>query len=287
MTGDPGPDGQPAPTSDLPPDPAVVPPASDSAPGFAAVSSPAAAGATPPARPRNRTRWGLVVGGATALGALAVKVLIGFLAVSVAGQALGALFGGPYDRLPSDVRSGFELRLDSALGSQLNGLSDADRTARVQALIDDGLPRLDDATLVARFGLLGQAIDQTDVATCAAFARADFGGTQASDEVSTKLVSGLDDPSLQRWVEINIEAIEAAARGAPPAHVITADDANAQLTTLVDGLSAADQATSSSLTSGGTVTDADACAVERSLDQGTLALAPADLAVMARLVVSP
>jgi hypothetical protein len=229
---------------------------------------------------------GVIIVAAAAMGAVALKVLTGVLVAGIAAQALTGLFGGPYARLPSDVRNGFEHRVDAAVGDRIEGLSAPQTEARIEALLVDGLPRLDDETLVARLRLQVQALDAADTATCAAFTLSDLGVARPTDEVSMAFIEGLDDASLTRWVEIQVAALEAAGRASPAARTVTteADELIAAVTEMVP---AADLDSIVALTSGASVSDAAACSAGRAIYHGVLALEPDDLAVVARFQVSP
>lgn len=250
-------------------------------------AGPAPAGDRQAARSSKSKRAGLVVGVVAALGVLAVKFVLPLVLVSVAGQALEAVFGGPYARLPSDVRDGFERRIEAAVGDQLEGLSDEEQSTQVQALIKAGLPRLDDATLETRYRIAGRAFDRADTATCAILARAVFTGTEPSDNSNTKVIGALDDTDLRRWFEISVQAMEAEARGAPAATTVT----DAAVEPLWEGvgsaLSATDLAALVSIGNGETVDDASACSALRELYRATLGLPPAQVTLFARYDVSP
>jgi hypothetical protein len=231
----------------------------------------------------------ILVGGVAvviAVGWLAIKVATGLLVAGIAAQALGLLFGGPYARLPADVRGGFERRIDAALGSQLDGLSDAESDARLTALVADGTTRLDDATLVDRLRIQVAGLAAADEATCEAFALSDLGVSRATDAQSTAFISALDDASLTRWVEINVLALEAAARGSPAPRTVTSE-VDAAMISVVADLPAAETATLQAVADGEPVNGAAACAAERAIYTRLLALGPADLALVARYIISP
>jgi len=257
----------------------------DAESGTSPQAVPAPGVASPPAPAPNRLRRSLIWGGVAGLGVIAVKVALSLLAVSVAGHLLGAVFGGPYQRLPDDVRGGFEQRLDAALNHQLDGLSDADQKARLNALIFGGLPRLDDATVLAHLRLQVAAVAKADVPTCAAYARIDFAQAKAPTDLSLKLIALLDDAQLQQWAEINVEAIEAEVHKSPAARTVAASDVAPAFGTVLQSMPTADLATVQSMVSGSTVSDAAACSAERSINTEAFKLPPSDLALVARYVV--
>lgn len=243
--------------------------------------------AAPPPPPSSAKRAGIIVAVVAGLGVLVVKFVLPLVLVGVAGEVLGGVFGGPFGRLPADVRSGFEQRFDTAVGDTLDGLSDEAKGTRVLALVKGGLPRLDDATLASRLRLTVAALNTTDTATCAAVARAQILATEPSDEDSSKMISGLNDADLRQWFEIALEAVEAQARGAPAARVVTDSEMDSIFTVLIGALSEADTATFGALSSGGTVDDAAMCSAIRALNAATLAQPEADVMLLARYDVSP
>ena len=293
------PDGPPAPA---PPGPGSAGPAGAapgsgwSTPSGPSWSAPAAppppgpeSGAVPPAAPpRNRGRLGLVLAAlAGGAGIVAVKILSGLVVGSVVGSALGSFFGGPYQRLPPDVRTQFEQRIKAGLGNQLDGLSETAAVDRVRSLVQRGIVRLDDPLLVRYMTVQVQALDHSETATCAAFARASVGGKVPSAEISRGLLGKLDDRSLQEFMEINVRALEAEARAAPAARTISEDQADAMFERLAPRLSSQDVDTIQALGAGTTVTDEAACSAVRNLYDTALTMDPADVALFARYDVQP
>jgi hypothetical protein len=279
-----------------PPGPGSVPGATWGSAAGPAWSSPAVppppgpeAGPMPPAAPpRKRGRLGLLLAALGAgAGIIAVKVVSGLLVGSVVGSALGAFFGGPYQRLPSEVRNQFEQRVKTAVGSQLDGMSQATAADRLRTLVQRGLVRLDDATLVRHLTLQTQALDHGDSASCAGFARASIGGKPASADVSRGLMAALDDRSLQEFLDINIMGLEAEARAAPAARTVTDAQAQALFETLAGRLVEQDIVAIQALVAGTTTTDESACHAVRSLYDTALTMTPADVAVLARYDIQP
>jgi hypothetical protein len=246
-------------------------------------------GAVPPAAPpRNRGRLGLVLAAvAGGAGIVAVKILSGLVVGSVVGSALGSFFGGPYQRLPPDVRTQFEQRIKNGLGNQLDGLSEAAAADRVRSLVQRGLVRLDDAVLVRYMTMQVQALDRGETATCAAFARASVGGKVPSADVSRGLLGTLDDRALQEFMEINVRGLEAEARAAPAARTVSEDQADALFERLGARLASEDVDTIQALGAGTTVTDEAACHAIRNLYDTALTMAPEDVAIFARYDVQP
>lgn len=270
--------GEGSPPGELPPSPEIL---AHNAPLFAAATS---TGTKPRSGGRGRAigLTAAVVAGVAVLG----KLGIGFLTATVVGGALGLAFGGPFERLPADQKQQLEQRFDAAVGKTLDGLTDAQETAKVEALVSSGLVRLDDEPLVERMGLFIAMLKQSDDATCAALART-MGGGQPDDAVVEKSVNSLDTASLGRWYEINLSAIEAEARGTPAARTADVAEVDAIFTKVVPMLSASDTQALVALSEGSEVTDADACAAFRNLYALVGDLEDRELAVMARYDVSP
>lgn len=247
------------------------------------------AGSMPPAAPpRKRGRLGLVLAAlAAGAGIIAVKIVSGLLVGSVVGSALGNFFGGPYQRLPSEVRSQFEQRVETALGNQLDGMSDTAAADRLRSLVQHGLVRLDDAALVRHLTLQTQALDSGNTATCAGFARASIGGKAASADISRGLMEALDTRSLQEFLDINIKGLEAEARGAPAARTVSEAQAQTMFETLANRLSEQDIGSIQTMSAGTTTTDEAACHAVRSLYDTALTMSPSDVVLLARYDIQP
>ena len=263
--------------------PAGLPDGPETAPPEAAV----AGGAEQTRSGLSTRRAGLLVAGLGALGLLALKFVLPLVIASIAAQSLGAVFGDPYARLPSDVREEFDERVDAAAGERFRGLSDDEQLAMVQGLVARGLARLDDATLVAYFRLASTAFQRTDVSTCATVARAMFVGATPSAETNLKVVGALDEAGIRQWVDISVEALEAEARGHPAARTVTDASIDPLVADVVGQMTAGDLETVGAIAGGETVSDVSACSAIRGYFGAVLALPPAELALMARYDVSP
>jgi hypothetical protein len=215
-----------------------------------------------------------------------VRVALGLFAATVVGNALGTFFGGPYSHLPADQRQLLEQRFDTAVGTSLDGLSDADASTAVGNMIADGMPRLDDATLVDRLRLFTAIMSQSDVATCGSIARSASSG--AIDETAaSNAVASLDADSFGRWVEINVSAIEAHARNDPPQRTADVSAVNGIFDQILPQLPAADTATLVAMSNGSDVTDTAACDAWRHLYSTLFTLSSDDLPTIALYDVSP
>lgn len=242
--------------------------------------------APPPTRPKGRILAGAGIVAAVVIG-LALKFVLPLIVGGVVGSAISGAFGGPWERLPADVRSAYEQRLQSAAGNQLDGLTDAQVASKIDGWLAGGYPRLDDARLVRHLELAVQALGATDEATCAAFGRHSLVGAAFSDASEAKLVGALDAAATIEWVGLNVDAIEAELRGFPEPVAVSTADSDALVTTLLDRLTEAELATFAALGSGGSATDPETCGAIRSLYNGILVLDPADKALMARIDVQP
>jgi hypothetical protein len=240
----------------------------------------------PASRPKGRI---LAAGGivAAVVIGLALKFVLPLVVGGVVGSALSGAFGGPWERLPSDVRDVYEQRLETAAGSQLDGLSDTQIATKIDGWLAGGYPRLDDAKLIRHLELAVQALNATDEATCAAFGRTSLVGAAFPDAAEAKLVGALDSSSTIEWVGLNVDAIEADLRGSPDPVAVSAAESDALVTRLLDRMSEAELATFAALGGGGSATDPETCGAIRALYNGILVLEPADKALMARIDVQP
>ena len=244
-----------------------------------------AAEAPAPRRPKAAILGAIGVVAAVAV-AIGVKVLP-FFAAGVIGSALSGVFGGPFDRLPSDVRGGYEQRLETAIGDRLEGLSDAEAGARIEQMLFAGLTRLPDDRIVRHLDLQVRALRVTSEATCAAFGRQSLGGLTINDDTSNDLIGSLDDAALAEWIGINVEAIEAESRGTPDQRFVTDAEVADVFDSIVGGLTPGQLNTISIVSNGGTAADADVCSAIRALYDETQDLDPVGKAAMARYDIQP
>ena len=281
-------------STDTPPaaPPAVPPPLfpTDPQPVGAAATPAAPAAAEPPTLPK--TGGGARIGaalavGAAILGALFVKFVLPLILVGVAGGVLGVAFGGPYMQLPGDVRSGFDQRLEAALGDSFDDLSEDQQSARIGQLIDGGMPRLDDGLIAENFRLTAKAMVAVDDANCAAIARATFAGTEPSDDAASALVGTLEGAELEQWFEVRIAAVEAEVRGSPAQVLITDAAVDPLFLRLFPIMSEADTNTLASISTGGTADDAALCSAMRGLYSSVLRLSASDALLFARYDATP
>jgi hypothetical protein len=141
---------------------------------------------------------------------------------AVTGSWLATWFEAPFLRLPADQREQLEGRFDAAVGDTLDTLSPDARLAKVKDLSASGYTRLGRRTAAEYLGLYAAALEATDIATCAEIALSDRYGSDPSVGINAALAS-LDTSSYGRWVEIQIESIEAETRSAPRPSVAQED----------------------------------------------------------------
>ena len=271
-----------------PPQPEVTPP-----PEF----SPPPAGPEPqwlppgdPQQAPRRRPTTIIVGAIGLVAALAVAIgvkVAPFLAAGVLGSALAGAFGGPWDRLPADVRSGYEQRVESAVGDRLTGLGDAEKANRLEAIIKSGMPRLSDGRLVERLALQTSALASTSESVCAAFGRKSMGGQTVDADTAEAMFGSLETDQLVVLVDISVEAIEAEAFGAPEPVFASEAEASALIDTIFATMTEADIQTIVAVSGGNPTTDAEVCSAIRSLYGGVNDLDPASQVVMARIDVQP
>jgi hypothetical protein len=224
---------------------------------------------------------------AAALGAIFVKFVLPLLLVGAAGQVFDSAFGGPYMRLPGDVRSGFESRLEAALGATLKDQSDAQQTATIQGHVKAGLPRLSTSLVDANFRLTSKAIGAVDVASCAAVSRAVVTGAEPPDAAATAMINTLSDSELQQWFEIRVSAIEAQARGTPDQVLVTDETVAPLYDELFAVMDPANIDTIGKIATGETVEDEALCTAIRDLYASVLTLSTEDALLFAQYDVSP
>jgi hypothetical protein len=285
------------------PSPDADVPARDDGVGFAAITDPpgppdsqlgpaATPDSMPPVAPPPKKSPIALIGVfiavvAAAAGAIFIKFILPLVLVGVAGEVLDTAFGGPYTRLPGDVRAGFEERLKTALGDSLNDKSDAEQTAAILAQVKAGLSRLDDGLVDTNFRLTSKAIGAVDVANCAAVSRAIVGGAEPPGAAATAMIDTLTDAELKQWFEIRVSAIEAEVRGSP-AQVVIGDEAVSPLyDKLFLVMDAGNIETIGQIATGQTVEDEPLCTAVRDLYVSVLTLSAEDVVLFARYDVSP
>jgi hypothetical protein len=228
----------------------------------------------------------LVVVGA-ALGVTFVKFVLPLILVGAAGQVFDAAFGGPYMRLPQDVRAGFEQRIEAAVGDRFEGKSDAELATGILALVKAGLPRLHDGLVTRNFELTGKAMGAVDVPSCAAVSRAFITGAEPPNDPITAMVGTLSDAELQEWFEIRVSAVEDEVAGSPPVIDISDEEVAPLYDKIFAVMDPAHIQTIGSIAGGQEVEDEPLCAAVRGLYFSVLTLPAEDVTLFARYDVSP
>ena len=253
-------------------------------------SSPGDSTIAPGQASSRRTRRGPLFGGlailAGVIGTIGWKLLVGTVAAGVVGGTLSAFFGGPWDKLPSGVRSSYQHRLETAVGNRLDGVSDTAARAQFQTWLQGGYARLDDARLVRHLQLEIDALRRADEKDCASFGRQSVGGKAIDGDTSAHLIGSLDQASMAEFVGLNVDAIEAELRGSPAPVLVSNAESGALFERLLGQLSTTQMQTLSSMSSGTSVDDHTTCDAIRGLYSQSLTLDPSSLAVLARLDVS-
>ena len=265
-----------------PPQPEVTPPATG---GWVPPGSAAGETATSGRRPKT-----IIVGAIGLVAALFVAIgvkVAPFLAAGVLGSALAGAFGGPWDRLPADVKHGYEQRVESAVGDRLTGLGDGEKANRIEAIIKSGMPRLSDGRLVERLALQTTALVSTSESVCAAFGRKSMGGQKVDAATAEAMFGSLETDQLIVLVDISVEAIEAEAFGAPEPVFASEAEASALIDQIFATMTEEDIQTIVAVSGGDPTTDAEVCSAIRSLYGGVNDLDLTSQAVMARIDVQP
>ena len=238
----------------------------------------------PPAPKRRRPLWvlGGIGGAAISAGAIGAKFLLGTVAVGALSGTISAIFVGPLDRLPADVRAGYEQRLQAAVGMRLDGMSDEQKSRAAQKWVTDGILRLDDARVVRRLELQTMALGMTDTATCAQYGRASFGAQQFSSSTAERMISALDTAHLTEWMGIMVEAVEAEARGAPARVTVTEASANGVIQAMIRRLPQSTQTLVGNAVNGLFPSDTQVCDAIRTIYATTIGLPERSRVIVAR-----
>jgi hypothetical protein len=243
---------------------------------------------TPPDGSRGRKRTGrraALITGIAILAGLTLKIGTGLLVTGVAGSALGTMFGGPYQRLPSEYRQEIESRMRTAVPG-IDKMPSAEVGTRITALVSDGLLRLDDASTVTYWSAIGTALNRADTPRCAAVARESIGGGSTSPgSVASKLPETLDVPTLESLLTVTVSAIEASSRQSPDRRTVDEAVARPLINRFAAGLTPSEIGDLGQLDSGSLPEDR-ACASARAVFRAVGTLGPRDQATLVRYLLS-
>lgn len=152
----------------------------------------------------------------------------------------------------------------------------------VQALVAQGLVRLDDSSLIRRMELMSVMLDGSEVTICAALSR----GTPGSGQM-TLAMAELEGQDLEDWAGLLIEAQIASLEQRPARHV-GAELLAHSLQTAIANLPDNEQTKISDILGQfQTASDGDACWAGRVLFQQGVALPEPERSQMARGLVEP
>jgi len=241
----------------------------------------------PPA-PRRARRAPIVAGLAIlagVIGTIGWKILVGTVAVGIVGGTLSSLFGGPWDKLPSDVRASYQQRLETAVGKRLDGLSNTAAATQIETWLKGGFIRLDDHKLVRHLQLEIDALNRVAEKDCASFGRSSVGGKSVDSETSQTLTASLDQAGIVELIGLNVDAVEAELRGSPSAVHASDGMSGPILQRMLANLTPTQVQTITAVTSGGSPNDHDVCDMIRGIYRGASSLDPSSLAILARVDV--
>ena len=101
-----------------------------------------------------------------------------------------------------------------AMRNTLRGLARSGAGDSVQALVAQGLVRLDDSTLIRRMQLMSVMLDGSEEPICAALSR----GTPGSGQMALAMTE-FEGPDLEDWAALLIEAQIASLEQRPARHL--------------------------------------------------------------------
>ena len=277
--------------------PAAPPPASEPVTETsdwtgAAATEPAGleGGWVPPAQGSTRVgrKTAAILAGIVALLAIpGLKLVSILLAASVVSGALGSVFGNAYDQLPANFRSGISTRLEAVVPADFDLRSHAQQVAWLNEQRIGGMVRLDDEALVRRFRLLEEGLRGMPVPACAEIVDAVRSGRMASKTTDDAFFAALAEDQRMEWVEFEVEAIEAQARGTPVPRIVNEDEV-AKVYEAADRLTTPDESGAlDAFNADTTPSDAVACSGVRAYNAVLLRLAATDLATVSRYNVQP
>ncbi|HEV8488982.1 MAG TPA: hypothetical protein VGQ58_04275 [Candidatus Limnocylindrales bacterium] len=217
--------------------------------------------------------------------AIAGAVGVRFLGQQAA-SLLGTSFAGGevWNRLPTEARDDFERRIKAVAGD-VEDMSEAEASQAIQARVQAGMLRLDDATLVRRLTLQTVALGKLDEATCGQFAQASFAGRPQPEGVAVKLMGAMTEAELRDWFNIAVLALEADAGKSPEPRTVSGAETDAVFERLLGSL---DSTSLEAIQTGAdpAATPAEACLGARTLYNAIEQLADTDRGLIALADVS-
>lgn len=293
------------PESAAPQPPPVEPPAADlEAASHPAPEGPSPEAATPEARPSADLGWAATAAptgvprrrltGLPLVGTIAVAAVVGAIVFVAAQRGLAQITGANdpafvlgndvIQHLTPDARDRLKARLDTVLGDRTKGMTASQAAGTTSKLTASGYLRLDDQHHIRRLALLTQALAASDATTCAAVARAGFGGTKPDAALAVKVILNLDSASVEEWENLAIDAMQAELAGAPPPRSVSDAEAKAMYQRLGSQMDAATARLIGRVSQNpAIVSDADICTAFRALYRAGSAASPSD-AVLFSLV---
>ena len=264
--------------------------ANDPEPAATGPSAPVDGWIAPSAGPRSRLEKIALLIAVVAILSLVLAFAVGFVSAFFADRnappALASMIGPLYDELPADFRAGIDARLRAVAPAGWDQWTEAQRSGWAKEQVDEGLVRLDDATLV-RLLRLGLAAEQrVPVAVCAAFLR-EGGGSQVSRATDEAFNSAISPDERMERIEIHLEAIEAQVRGTPAQRTVSETDADRVNAAVEASLTPEERALVEAYLDGPSPSDAETCAADRAVIAATLRLPAGDLATNARWSYRP
>lgn len=244
--------------------------------------------ATPPAgRP---SRWGRYAGTAVAVffGLSGIAGVVSFLAgPDVPSAILVSAYGQPYRDLPSDFRSAMESRIEAVVPADFREFDAGRQTNWFRGEADDGLVRLDDPTLTRSFLLEVVAKERMPIEACGEMVRALSSGGDVTKSTWIAFLTGLDTAGRMEWIEIDVAAIEAEARGTRIPRIVSQNEADRAFGA-IDALASPGEASAiQAIGAGTTPGDAEWCSGVRAFGTAAMRLSATDLATIARYRVQP
>jgi exonuclease VII small subunit len=169
------------------------------------------------------------------------------------------------------------------LTTQLDEVEDAGQAFELgMKLSENGMRKLDTASLERRMAILARVVDRMDIEGCALLVRGERGEALRGADVLTAALAELDAQTISEWFDLAFEAVLAELRGAPTPP-FDDNDIEKAMNALIDLLPASEAERFAdalrSLPEGG---DEDVCWAGKTLYQSALKLDTPHRAAVAR-----